>query len=77
MELKMKKLPPAARVGFNVPSIPENIMAGAELVDAGCDLYLNRYGAEIEYEGEILYRGWRDRSNRLWRLISLLVTAID
>ena len=35
-ELKMKKLPPAARVGFTVPNIPHNILAGAELVDAGC-----------------------------------------
>ena len=37
-ELKMKKLPPEARVGFSVRNLPHNILSGAELVDAGCKL---------------------------------------
>ena len=45
MELKMNKLPPAAKVAFNVPALPHNILSGAELVDAGLKLHLDRYGA--------------------------------
>ena len=26
-----------------------------------------KHGAEIEYEGETLYRGWREKPTRLWR----------
>ena len=66
-ELLMNKLPEAAKVAFTVPGIPNNILAGAELVDAGCTLYLDKYMAEIDYEGETIYRGWRDRPSRLWK----------
>ena len=66
-ELLMNKLPPRARTTYEVPGIPHNIIAGAELVDAGCDIHLDKHMAEIELEGEILYRGWRDRPSRLWK----------
>ena len=66
-ELLMNKLPEAAKVAFTVPGIPNNILAGAELVDAGCTLYLDKYMAEIDFEGETIYRGWRDRPSRLWK----------
>ena len=56
-ELKMNKLPPKERVAHTVPGLPENIIAGAELVDAGCKLYLDEHAAEIELEGETLHRG--------------------
>ena len=63
----MNKLPQNAKTAFTVPKIPHNILAGAELVDAGCTLHLDKHMAEIELEGEILYRGWRDRPTRLWK----------
>jgi hypothetical protein len=67
LELLLAKLPKAARRAFRVPDIPHNLMAGAELVDAGCSLHLYKTYGEIEYEGETLYRGWRDKPTRLWR----------
>ena len=63
----MNKLPSKARTAYTVPGLPENIIAGAELVDAGCKLHLDEHLAEIELEGKTLYRGWRDRPTRLWR----------
>ena len=62
----MKKLPPQARTAFQVPGIPHNILSGTEIVDARCTLYLDKHMAEIELEGEVLYRGWGDRPSRLW-----------
>jgi hypothetical protein len=67
LELVLAKLPKAARRAFRVPDIPHNLIAGAELVDAGCGLHLYKTYGEIEYEGETLYRGWRDKPTRLWR----------
>ena len=66
LELVLSKLPEAARKALRVPDIPHNIIAGGELVDAGCSKYFYKHGAEIEYEGETLYRGWRDKPTRLW-----------
>ena len=60
VRVPMKKLPEEAQRGFRVPAIPHNILAAAELCDAGCDVHLHMHSAEIEYEGETLYRGWRD-----------------
>ena len=57
LELPMKKLPPAARKAYRVKEIPHNIMEAAELCDAGCGVHLYKHEAEIEYEGETLYRG--------------------
>ena len=57
LELLLKKLPPKARRAFRVPNIPHNLVAAAELADAGCGIYLHKTGFEILYEGECLYRG--------------------
>ena len=64
----MRKLPPAARTAHEVLGLPHNILLGAELVDAGCILHLDKYMAEIELEGETLYKGFRDRPTRLWKI---------
>ena len=53
------KLPPAARRAFRIDDIPHNLVAVAELVDAGCGVYLYDTGFDITYEGETLYKGWR------------------
>ena len=39
---------------------PHNLVAVAELADTGCGVYFHRTGFEIDYNGEIIYRGWRD-----------------
>ena len=43
------------------------MIAGGELVDAGCSIHFYKHGTEIEYEGEKLYQVWRDKPTRLWR----------
>ena len=64
-QLLFAELPKVARRAFRVPDIPHNLIAGAELVDAGCGLHLYKTYAEIDYEGETLYRGWRNKPTRL------------
>ena len=63
----MKKLPQAAKRAYRVKETPHNIMTEAELCDAGCGVHLYKHDVEIEYEGETLYRGWRDKPSHLWR----------
>ena len=67
LELPMKKLPQAAKRAYRAKEIPYNIMTAAEMCDAGCGVHLYNHNAEIEHEGEMLYRGWRDRPSRLWQ----------
>ena len=67
LELMLKKLPKSARKAFRVPDITQNLIAACELVDAGCGVHLYKHSTEIEYEGETLYQGWRDKPSRLWR----------
>ena len=62
----MNKLPEGAKVSFEVPELPHNLLSGPELADGGCTIWLDQYGAEIELEGETLYKGWRDKATRLW-----------
>ena len=48
---------------------PHNLVAVAELVDAGCSVHLHSWGCEIDLEGKTLYRGWREGpGSRLWRI---------
>ena len=46
---------------------PHNLIAACELADAGCGVHLYKHSAEIEFERETLYRGWRDKNSRLWK----------
>ena len=55
--LKLKKLPEQARRAFRVGDAPHNLVAVAELADAGCRTYFQRTGFEIDYNGEMIYRG--------------------
>ena len=69
LELLLNKLPPKARRAFRVDDAPHNLLAVAELVDAGCSVHLHDWGCEIDLEGETLYRGWREGpGSRLWRI---------
>ena len=68
LELLLNKLPPKARRAFRVPDIQHNLIACAELINAGCSVYLHKHGCEIVYKGETLYKGWRDTINKMWRI---------
>ena len=49
-----------------MPDITHNLIAGSELVDEKSSIHFYKHGSEIEYEGETLYRGWRDKLTKLW-----------
>ena len=69
LELLLRKLPKKARRAFLVEDIPHNLVAVAELVDAGCSVHMYSWGFEIDLEGETIYRGWREGpSSRLFRM---------
>ena len=50
-------MPPKARKAFLVEDIPHNLVAVAELVDAGCSVHMYSWGFDIDLEGETLYKG--------------------
>ena len=68
LELLLPKWPAAARKGYRVPNITNNLVAVSELCDAGCTVFFTKHGVEIEFEGEVIGRGWRDQKTRLWRI---------
>ena len=68
LEILLDKLPQKARETFRVPNVPHNLIAAAKLCDAGCGVHLYKHNCEVEYEGETLYRGWRDKPSRLWQM---------
>ena len=67
LELLLNKLPEAARKEFRVPDTPHNLIAACEIVDARCGFHIYKHSAEILFEVETLYWGWRDKPSRLWR----------
>ena len=69
LRLLLSKLPEKARRAYRVPNIAHNLIAVAALCDAGCEVRFYKHGVDIEYEGEIIYRGWRDMTSRLWRVL--------
>ena len=69
LELDLPKLPAKARTAYRVPEIPHSLIAAAELVDAGCGVHLYKHHCEVDYNGETLYHGWRDKKSRLWRML--------
>ena len=68
LELLLKKLPPKARRAFRCPNIRHKLLAVCELCDAGCIVLFREDAVEVEYNGEIILRGWRDKRTRLWRV---------
>ena len=68
VELLLPKLPLAARKAYRVPNIAHNVVAVSELCNPDCSVYYYKHRAEMEFEGEIIGRGWRDRTTRLWRV---------
>ena len=68
LQLKLRKLSEKARMAFRVKDAPHKLVAVAELIDAECGVYSHRTDFDIEYNGEIMHRGWRDTESksRLW-----------
>ena len=68
LELTLNKLPQAARKAFRVDDIPHNLVAVCTLVDAGCSVHVYGWGFEIIYNGEVIYKGWREKSSNLFQM---------
>ena len=68
LSLRLKKLPMKCRRAFRVDSIPHNLVAVSELVDGGCSVHMYWWGFDIDYEGETIYKGWREGGSRLFRM---------
>ena len=68
VELILTKFPKMAQRAFWVPNIINNIVAFSKLCDSGWNVYFNKHGVEIEFEGEIIGQGWREKSKKLWRV---------
>jgi hypothetical protein len=66
--LKLKKPPSASRRAFRMNNIHHNFVAVSKLVDAGCSVHMYFWGFEIDYEGETIYKGWREKGSRLFRM---------
>ena len=68
VDLLLRNLPPTARLGHRLPGLVNNLLSVATLVDAGCDVYFHRTGCEVSFDGKVILQGWRDPTNRLWRV---------
>eukprot|EP00804_Cyclotella_cryptica_P024308 CCRYP_020873-RA/>CCRYP_020873-RA protein AED:0.26 eAED:0.26 QI:0/0/0/1/1/1/3/0/386 len=66
--LMLNKLPATAQIAHRSPGISNNLLAASELVDAGCEIFFHSTGCEVTHNGEIILRGWRDPTTRLWRV---------
>ena len=53
-QLLLNKLPASAREAYSTPGLVNNLLSAAVLADAGCNLYFNQTGYEVEYNGEII-----------------------
>ena len=68
LDLLLDKLPPIARTAHRCPGITNNLLAVSTLCNAGCSVLFLEHGVTVEFNGEILLRGWRDQRNDLWRV---------
>ena len=61
VELLLDKCSKAARKAYRVPHITTNLVAVSELYDTGYTVYFHKHGVQIEFKGEVIGRGWRDK----------------
>ena len=68
VELLLNKIPEQGREAHRASGLMNNLVSASVLVDAGCEVFFYKTGADISYNGEIIVRGWRDLPTRLWRM---------
>ena len=68
LNLLLDKLPPTARTAHRCPGITHNLLAVSTLCNSGCSVLFLKHGVTVEFNGEIVLRGWRDQRNDLWRV---------
>ena len=67
LNLLLNKLPPTARTAHRCPGITNNLLSVSTLCNADCSVLFLEHGVTVEFNGEIVLRGWRDQRNDLWR----------
>jgi hypothetical protein len=70
-ELDIPALPPEARRAHIVPALLNNnssLVSIGQLADAGCDVQFNKTSATVTYEGNTIFTGTRNATNKLWSL---------
>ena len=60
LRLLLSKLPPEACKAFQVDDIPYNLIAVVSFVDTGCSVQFYPWGFNMDYNGETIYKGWRE-----------------
>eukprot|EP00957_Ditylum_brightwellii_P131948 10061518-Ditylum_brightwellii.AAC.1 len=65
----LPKLPEEANRSFCMPNITNSLLLVAKLCDAGCTVTVSKNDVVVEKNAKQLLRGWRDTSNRLWRVL--------
>ena len=64
-----KKIGEPARICHKVKGLVHNLAAVANLVDEGHEVTFREHDAIVtNKQNDIMLRGWRDLSNRLWRV---------
>ena len=61
---RLKKLPHAATRAFLVKDTPHNLVTISKLVDTRCSAHMYFWSFDIDYKGETIYKGWREREAR-------------
>ena len=68
MELLLTKLPKAAREAHLAPGIINNLLSVSVLCDASCEAFFHSTGYEMNFNEEIIVRGWRDMQTNMWSI---------
>eukprot|EP00957_Ditylum_brightwellii_P004450 337188-Ditylum_brightwellii.AAC.1 len=68
IDLLLSKLPQSARRGFRLRNLMHNLVAVAELCDAGCKVIFDKNDVVVQKEGEQVVHEWRDPPTRLWQI---------
>eukprot|EP00957_Ditylum_brightwellii_P098295 7489562-Ditylum_brightwellii.AAC.1 len=68
INLQIDGIPDKAKIGYRLPQVVNNLVAVSELSGARCTITLNYKDIQVHNEGKEVLRGWRDKSNQLWRI---------
>ncbi|KAL7481871.1 LOW QUALITY PROTEIN: hypothetical protein ACHAW6_007551 [Cyclotella cf. meneghiniana] len=64
--LLLPKLPHAAKEEYCISGLTNNLLTASALADAGCELSFSPN--RVMHNGEIILRGWRNPTTRLWQV---------
>eukprot|EP00957_Ditylum_brightwellii_P050846 3855987-Ditylum_brightwellii.AAC.1 len=68
LNLQLSSLPTEAKWGHQLKNLLHNLVAVAELCDAGCWVTFDPTEVMVSREDKTLVQGWRNNDTRLWRI---------